>query len=256
MRGQVMAFTVKGVVDGLDSFTGKKISGTTQPNITMDDFQRIIDDAMELALMKAHDMKLRRTGNPSKAVDHPGYEPIIHEPVDDLPFEVVTDGIVDFKTDDVVDILKHRKRVEENCKRREKVVKSVLWWRVGKPPNVIREELMREEARKVAEAKRLELPIPKSVFGTDEEMEALKVIENDRRQELKVKLEENPSGVVNLMWPEEHETWYNQMLAHELRRFEVAVLRMDYSVSMGLKVGKDGKIAPRGKMRHCCTIWR
>ena len=112
-RAQVMAFTVKGVVDGLESFTGKKISGTTQPNITTDDLKEIIDDAMELALMKAHDMKLRRTGNPSKTVDHPGYEPIVHEPKDDLPFEIVTDGVVDFKTDDVIDILKHRKRVEE-----------------------------------------------------------------------------------------------------------------------------------------------
>jgi hypothetical protein len=119
---------------------------------------------------------------------------------------------------------------------------------------VIREELMRDEARAVAEAKRLGQPLPKSVFGTDEETEALLSVQNDRRQEMKVTLEENPSGAVNLMWPEEHETWYNQSLAHELSRFEVVLLRMEYSVSMGLKVGKDGKIMPRRRVRGCCGV--
>ena len=123
--------------------------------------------------------------------------------------------------DDVLEILKFRARVRLNCKKREKVIKSVIWWRNGKPPRVVREELMKEEARKVAEAKRLSLPIPKSVFGTDDEIEALKSIANDPRQEQSVTLEENPSGAVNLMWPEEHETWYNQMLDYELSRFEV-----------------------------------
>jgi hypothetical protein len=249
----MMAFTVKGVVDGLESFTGKRIAGTSQPNITLDDFKDIIEDALELGIVRAHDMKLRRTGTPSRTKEHPGYEPIQHVALEQTPFEVVTEGL-EFTVDDVIEILRYRKRVAENCERREKMVKAVIWWRSGKPPRVIREELMRDEARAVAEAKRLGQPLPKSVFGTDEELEALLSVQNDRRQEMKVTLEENPSGAVNLMWPEEHETWYNQSLAHELSRFEVVLLRMEYSVSMGLKVGKDGKIMPRRRVRGCCGV--
>lgn len=253
-----MAGTVRGVVEGLEAFTGKKISGTSQPNITLEDFKDIIMDALELADVRAHDIKLPRTGVPSKTVEHPGYVPIWHLAEDEAPFEVVTKGVVNFEVDDVLEILKFRARVRLNCKKREKVIKSVIWWRNGKPPRVVREELMKEEARKVAEAKRLNLPIPKSVFGTDDEIEALKSIANDPRQEQSVTLEENPSGAVNLMWPEEHETWYNQMLDYELSRFEVALLRMEYVVTMGLKVGKDGKVASRRRVRGCCAggLWR
>jgi len=251
-----MAGTVRGVVEGLESFTGKKISGTSQPNITLEDFKDIIMDAVALADVRAHEIKLPRTGVPSKTTEHPGYVPIWHLAEDERPFEVVTKG-VSFQVEDVLEILKFRERVRLNCKKREKVIKSVIWWRNGKPPRVVREELMREEARKVAEAKRLSLPVPKSVFGTDAEMEALKSIPNDLRQEKKVELEENPSGAVNLMWPEEHETWYNQMLDYELSRFEVVLLRMEYVVTMGLKVGKDGKVVGRRRVRGCCAggLW-
>ena len=61
-----MAGTVRGVVEGLEAFTGKKISGTSQPNITLEDFKDIIMDALELADVRAHDIKLPRTGVPRR----------------------------------------------------------------------------------------------------------------------------------------------------------------------------------------------
>merc|ERR1712205_205540 len=92
-----------------------------------------------LGIVRAHDMKLRRTGTPSRTKEHPGYEPIQHVALEQTPFEVVTEGL-EFTVDDVIEILRYRKRVAENCERREKMVKAVIWWRSGKPPRVIREE--------------------------------------------------------------------------------------------------------------------
>lgn len=255
-RAQVMAFTVKGVVENIDSFTGKKIEGTMQVNISVDDLKQIIVDAMEVAAARSKSIKLSRCGSPSPARDHPGYAPIVHQTDSSKPFTVKVDGLVKFSVDDVIEILKYRKRVSQNCKMREKVIKSVRWWRVGKPPNVIRDEVIRDEARKVAEAKRLGLPLPKTIFGTDEEFEYLKSVENDKRQQLKVTLEENPSGEVNLIWPEELETWYNQMLDYELKRFEQRIHAMEYSVTMGLNVGKDGRFVRKKFARGCCAaLW-
>ena len=97
----MMAFTVKGVVDGLESFTGKRIAGTSQPNITLDDFKDIIEDALELGIVRANDMKLRRTGTQSRTKEHTGYEPIQHVALEQTPFEVVTEGL-EFTVDDVI----------------------------------------------------------------------------------------------------------------------------------------------------------
>ena len=55
--------------------------------------------------------------------------PIWHLAEDQTPFEVVTKGVVNFEVDDVLEILKFRARVRLNCKKREKVIKSVIWWR-------------------------------------------------------------------------------------------------------------------------------
>lgn len=251
-----MAFAVKGVVENIDSFSGKKIAGTMQVNISVDDLREIIAQALEVGVARSKAMKLSRTGVPSPTTEHPGYVPIVHNTDSAKPFTVLTDGVVKFTVDDVIEILKYRKRVSENCRKREQVIKSVRWWRSGKPPNVIRDEVMRDEARKVAEAKRLGLPLPKTIFGTDDEFEHLKSVENDKRQQMKVTLEENPSGEVNLMWPEEHETWYNQMLDYELKRFEQRVHAMEYAVTMGLNVGKDGKFKVRKRARNCCVaLW-
>ncbi len=247
----MMAFTVKGVVHALENFKGKKVAGTSQPNITLENFKDLIESALEYARVQSRDVKLRRTGNPSPVTAHPGYEAIVHKTNPDAPFTVVLDE-EPMTVDDVIDILKHRKRVMENCARREKLVKAVVWWRVGKPPRVIREEVWREEVRLVAEAKRLGNKPPRSIFGTDMESEVLRPVENDKRQEMKVTLEEHPAGLTSLNWPEEHETWYNQLLQHELNRFELELSRMEYTVTMGLKVGPDGKIQRRRKNRGCC----
>ena len=248
-----MAFTVKGVVQALENFKGKKVAGTSQPNITLEDFKDLIQDALEYARVQATDLKLRRTGEPSPVTEYPGYEPISHATDPESPFTVVLET-EPMTVDNVIDILKHRKRVMENCERREKMVKAVIWWRVGKPPRVIREEVWREEVRLVAEAKRLGNKPPRSVFGTDMEMEVLRPVENDKRQEMKVSLAEHPAGLTSLNWPEEHETWYNQLLAHELNRFELELHRMEYTVTMGLKVSADGKIQRRRKYRGCCGV--
>jgi len=247
-----MAFTVKGVVLKLGDFKGKKVAGTSQPNITLEDFKYVIADALEYARVEATDLKLRRTGVPSPVTPFPEYEAIEHETDDDKPFTVKLDEDNPLNVEDVIEILKHRRRVMENCKRREKIVKAVIWWRVGKPPRVIREEVWREEVRLVAEAKRLGNKPPKSIFGTEDEMDVLRPVENDKRQELKVSLEEHPAGLTNLNWPEEHETWYNQLLNHELARFELELVRMEYTVTMGLNVDANGKISKRRKNRLCC----
>ena len=67
----------------------------------------------------------------------------------------------------------------------------------------------------------MSLPIPKSVFGTDDEIGV--EIDRERSASGAECHLERTSGAVNLMWPEEHETWYNQMLDYELSRFEVAL---------------------------------
>lgn len=250
---QVMAFAVKGVVRKLETHQGKKIPGTTQPNISVDELRKIVDDALENAKVSAKDMHLSRTGVPSRTKEHPGYSPIVHRTLMSKPFTVIVDSVVKFTVDDVLEILKYRKRVQSNCEKRENIIKEVRYWRVGKPPRIIRDEVMREEARKVAEAKRLGNPIPKTIFGTDEEFDYLKSVENDKRQQMKVTLEENPSGAANLTWPEEHETWYNQMLHHSLSEFEKTLLAMEVNVNMGLNYGRDGKILRKGRVRfRCC----
>ena len=135
----------------MEAFTGKKISGTSQPNITLEDFKDIIMDALELADVRAHDIKLPRTGVPSKTVEHPGYVPIWHLAEDEAPFEVVTKGVVNFEVDDVLEILKFRARVRLNCKKREKVLQKV------KKEKVLQKVKKEKVLQKVKRARRLVL---------------------------------------------------------------------------------------------------
>lgn len=58
-------------------------------------------------------------------------------------------------------------------KKRLRLVTAVSYWRTGKPLTLIREEVIRRELRESIAAKKTGEPPPPTVFGTEDEAEAL-----------------------------------------------------------------------------------
>ena len=103
-------------------------------------------------------------------------------------------------------------------------------------------------------AKKSGEPPPPTVFGTEEEAEALAPVVNDKRETFAVSLKENLAGEVILLHPEEHENRFLDLLNHELTRFDLHLTSIKYHINLGVDYDARGNVLEKNGFfsRSCC----
>ena len=207
----LMSFALRQMVRALERHDdGEKLGDSCVVNMTVAQLRQCAEDAVEKAVKEVGKFELKRVGPEPKTPDEdefPNYVHVRHVPK--APAEATkAEGAlecdlqhVDFIGDDLLDVLRRRKRWDRRAKKRLKMVTAVRtfflffafcdfqprfsthatptdetqvsYWRTGKPLKMIRDELVRSEQKAAIAAKKTGDPPPPTVFGTRDEVQAL-----------------------------------------------------------------------------------
>jgi hypothetical protein len=253
----VMSFALRNIVRQLEKAVfkvGEKIGNSCVRVMNVRTLRELADAQMAKAKLEASRMTVKRVNPaPKTPPDFPGYEHVDHFALVDDPTKMDLERVA-LTGRDVLNMMKYRDKWRRRAKKRLRTITEVSWWRTGKPFSMVKAELIRKEIRAAAEAKKNGTAPPPSVFGTEEELDALMPVSNDIRETVRVSSKENISGEVTLMHPEEMEDKYLELIMHELTRLDVHLSSIRYHVNLGIDYDARGNIIEPGGIERLCDF--